>query len=839
MPKQYIKSVSIEGFRGINNENNPLQLDFNIKGITSIFSPNGMGKSSIFDALSFCLNDELKCLSPLAHENSDYRSIQNIFHNGDGIINIILQDEDGNENLIEFKINDSGSKELVSTHTTIKTLLENIKDIHNFLDYNAFADIIYSNQENTGKIFLKLIGYESFSEIQEKLSKLARTQNLSRDFNIEGKKEESSNNSEKILSLKDTIFDSLKNIGLKNKKYNLKTIAKSCLTGINKLIGSDEVSFPNINIKLIIDDVNNRNDGYNKDKEELIKYTQEKEKLNGYLKKAQFFSDSKFKRVCREMDSAYKKLENEKDKFLGELYEKALVIYNEFEEINNNDCVLCNSKNLGTQKRTFSYKLEKKINKYNSFKDKYEKFKNLINSYIESSEIIAIEEELYSKSVISNKIITDFYYSKAIISIKQFEEYQFLNLVQEYRVEIENKIEALKTKILDLKESIPDELHTIITKLTYYKTIQESISEIVDLEKENKTIEQYIKYAEKWVQYIITVKDKFTVENNSLIKEISSDISEDTQTFFQEIMNSPEIIPRIEKKDTGQKVLMLLEKFYSESDRKAASILSESNRNALCLSIYFACALNKSKSGFLVLDDITSSFDAGHQRNLLSLIKNRISRIYKSKGKQIIILTHDGELEKSLKDYSSELNHKWTHYVLNKESNIKVDKNEISINEIGSILKTKANNGKNIGNEIRKYFERILLEIHRNLKIPMTYDLANYRRKRMLDALITNLRNMLKLYRNASGIQVINTMPSDSDFIDLLLLEKDVANIINHYESDILSSYAPSFVVGVINKIELFNQKFQYNCTCSERNGGMTYYAKINSKKVKNCKCNL
>jgi AAA domain len=324
-----------------------------------------------------------------------------------------------------------------------------------------------------------------------------------------------------------------------------------------------------------------------------------------------------------------------------------------------------------------------------------------------------------------------------------------------------------------------------------------------------------------------------------LIKEISNDISKDAQSFFQEIMNSPEIVPKIEKKDTGQKVLMLLEKFYSETDKKAASLLSESNRNALCLSIYFACALNKSKSGFIVLDDITSSFDSGHQRNLLTLLKNKVSRIYNNKGKQIIILTHDGELEKALKTYSAELPQRWIHYKLRKESNIKVDKDEIIVNEIGAILKVKANRGENVGNELRKYFEKILLEIHQNLKIPMSYDLANYRDKRMLHDLITNLRNMVKLHRNASGIQVITTLPSDSDFIDILVLEKDIANIVSHYESDNPSSYTPAFIVGVIEKIELFNQKFQYNCTCHELNGGMTYFARINSKKVKKCKCRL
>lgn len=839
MSNQYIKSISIEGFRGINNENNPLEIDFNTKGITSIFAPNGIGKSSIFDALSYCLNDELKCLKPLTHENSDYKSIRNIFHGGDGKIIINLEDNNGNLNTVEFKINNNGDKELISTEPHLPALLEGIKDIHNFLDYNAFADIIYSNQEDAGKIFLKLIGYESFSELQEKLSSLSRNQNLNRDFQIEVKKEELKDNKEKIDTLKDVILENIKSIGLKNKIYTSKGIEKSCLNGINKLANTNESYFLTIKIIDIIDDVNNENDGFNKAKEELFKTTQEKEKLNIYHNKIKFFSNSKLLKTKKELIKAYNKLENEKDTFIGELYEKALNVYTEFEEINTNSCVLCETNNLGTKRQTFTQNLEKKFIKYNYFKEKYAAFKNLINSYIDNSALKEIEEMLFARSIITNKIITDFYYSQRVLTIYQFDEYKFFELIQFYGLEIEKQITNISTNINNIKESIPEELHTVITKLTYYKTIQESINEILQLEITNKKTFQYIKYAEKWTQFIITVKDKFVLENNSLIKEISKDISENTQVFFQEIMNSPEIIPKIEKKDTGQKILMLLEKFYSVKDKKAATLLSESNRNALCLSIYFACALNKSKSGFLVLDDITSSFDSGHQRNLLQLLKNKVSRLYNNKGKQIIILTHDGELEKALKVYSSELPQKWNHFKLQKESNIKVDKNEIKINEIGTILKAKANSGENVGNEIRKYFERVLLEIHQNLKIPMSYDLANFRDKRMLHDLISNLRNMLKLYRNSSGIQVIMALPAESDFIDILALEKEIANLISHYESDDSASYSPAFIVGIVNKIESFNQMFQYNCTCPEVNGGITYYAKVNSKKVKNCKCRV
>jgi hypothetical protein len=519
------------------------------------------------------------------------------------------------------------------------------------------------------------------------------------------------------------------------------------------------------------------------------------------------------------------------------LFEIAINTYRSFDYLDKNTCLLCNTTNLGNKNNLFLEIIEKKIIKYQKFQVAYSDFKNFFIKLIDTCDLISLENYLIAKSLITQKVISVFYYNNEIISKEDFITVNYFSLLNTYQTLLKVQIDSLEIDIKSLRKKIPKELLTIITKLSYYKTIQTNIKEIEAFENIINSDTKYIYFAERWSKYLITVKDNFIRSNNELMKAIASDISSDTQKFFQEIMMTPEIIPRIEKKDAGQKILMLLQKFYSINEKKAASLLSESYRNALCLSIYFACALkNKSTSGFVILDDITSSFDGGHQRYLLLLIKNKISRIYNKNGKQIILFTHDGELEKSLKAFKQETT-KWNHYKLQKESNIRIDIKEIDISQIGIELKRKANKGDNIGIEIRKYFERIVLEIHKQLKIPMTYDLANNRDNRMLHALLTNLRNMLKFYREISSIRVISTLPTDVDLIDILNVEKDIANIIMHFETDDAASYTPAFIVGVINKIEIFDNKFKYNCTCAEVGAGMTYFAAVNSKKKGKCKC--
>ncbi|MEK0336726.1 MAG: AAA family ATPase, partial [Nitrosopumilus sp.] len=828
MIKYYIKSVTVKGFRGINNQQAALEIPFNTAGITSIFAPNGVGKSSIFDSISYCLNDELKCFRSLESENRDYKTVKNLFHSGDGEIKIELVDDSDSIHNIEFHIDDKGNKRIVSGNKdAVESIIEDIRDNHNFLDYNTFTDIINNSSENAGKTFLRLIGYEHFSIVQEKLAKLSRTQNLEGDFQVKAKRQEIESGKERIEHAKTEVFEKLKELALRNSIFNIKSIDKSCLRGVKKLVPeASSKSIMEISFNELMKEVNSKSSEFQKLTENLITNRQELNTLKGFKKKFRLLPQKKINAIKNKLNQAYSLIPDNRVIYLGELYEKSLNVYHDLDDIDPNTCVLCDATDLQRGRKTFADSIENKIKIYKRFKQSYYIFAKSFRTLIESSGLLQIEEFLLSESLISEKPISGFYNDQQITSIKNYDLLNLKSHINIYKAQIETKISTIEGAIEKLKQSIPEELHITITKLTLFKDVQillEEIYENTELIKENKN---YVDKAERWLQFIVSVRDKFVASTNTLLKEIASDISIDTQEFFQEIMISPEIVPRIEKKDTGQKIVMLLEKFYSAEDIKAAPLLSESNRNALCLSVFFACALRKtSKSGFIVLDDITSSFDGGHQRNLLLLLKNKISRISNRKGKQLIILTHDGELEKSLKAFSTETN-KWDHYTLRSESNIKIDIKDIALTDILTELKRKSGLGENVGNEIRQYFEKIILEIHIQVNIPMLYNLANQRDDRTLHNMITNIRNVLKLYRGNRRRNVLRSLPTDNDFVDISATEKEVVNILSHFESLSSSSYTPTYILGVISKIEHFNSKFQYNCTCAVNNGA-TYYGGI------------
>ena len=59
-----------------------------------------------------------------------------------------------------------------------------------------------------------------------------------------------------------------------------------------------------------------------------------------------------------------------------------------------------------------------------------------------------------------------------------------------------------------------------------------------------------------------------------------------------------------------------------------------------------AASLYSGGAKFVVLDDVTSSFDGGHQFLLIETIKTKLARPTMGDGLQFIVLSHDTLLEK-------------------------------------------------------------------------------------------------------------------------------------------------------------------------------------------------
>jgi len=96
MSRYFLASASIEGFRGINNDGDPLILKFKHDAVNSIHAPNGVGKSSIFEALHFALYGTVPRLEGMQDAEQGANYIVNKFHAAqEAMVALVFKSDDG------------------------------------------------------------------------------------------------------------------------------------------------------------------------------------------------------------------------------------------------------------------------------------------------------------------------------------------------------------------------------------------------------------------------------------------------------------------------------------------------------------------------------------------------------------------------------------------------------------------------------------------------------------------------------------------------------------------------------------------------------------------------
>src|SRR5258708_24830477 len=96
MTRYFLSGLSIEGFRGINNDGDPLVLKFKSDAVNSIHAPNGVGKSSIFEAVCFAIYGIVPRLKALQEVEQGDSYIVNRFHPGQqATVELTFASDDG------------------------------------------------------------------------------------------------------------------------------------------------------------------------------------------------------------------------------------------------------------------------------------------------------------------------------------------------------------------------------------------------------------------------------------------------------------------------------------------------------------------------------------------------------------------------------------------------------------------------------------------------------------------------------------------------------------------------------------------------------------------------
>ena len=157
----YLKELSIEGFRGVNNEGAPLVLKFRPDQINSISAPNGVGKTSIFDAVVYAITGRIAKLDDLPASEKGASYYLNRFHNG-GVRRIaltLLPAALGDAVTVTVERDSAGGRTVSATGGADgAAILEDLNQEFVLLDGRTFQDFIDLTPQKRGRSSAHMIG---------------------------------------------------------------------------------------------------------------------------------------------------------------------------------------------------------------------------------------------------------------------------------------------------------------------------------------------------------------------------------------------------------------------------------------------------------------------------------------------------------------------------------------------------------------------------------------------------------------------------------------------------------------------------------------------------------
>lgn len=189
MKRYFLTKLSIEGFRGINNESDPLVLKLRADAVNSVFAPNALGKSSIFDALSYAIRGTIPKLDSLpAAENAD-AYYTNLFHSSQtGTIALTFKPDNGDPEVEIVVQRTSKGTRIVSSPSGCAdpdALLLELDGESILLDHRTFDTFVEDTPLRRGRTFSSLLGLGPISQFRQALEVLSNAKNLKSDLDLD------------------------------------------------------------------------------------------------------------------------------------------------------------------------------------------------------------------------------------------------------------------------------------------------------------------------------------------------------------------------------------------------------------------------------------------------------------------------------------------------------------------------------------------------------------------------------------------------------------------------------------------------------------------------------
>ena len=821
MPRYFLKELHIEGFRGIKNVNNPLKLKFAQTKVTSIFAENGTGKSSVFQALEYALSGDISFLRPMQAAEKPQQHILNFFHpEKKATLKLILAPDDGGKNVTITVELDSNLKRHVYGSDHIGDPEQFLKKLYSefvFLDSRKFIKFIEDTALERGRSFGPLLGLGSYGDLHRVLKDASRPGNRRKDFELDKLENE-------IRTLKANIRTSQDRIDeICATSFPLSSPCPETNKHIIEALIQEPILKEQLTCEYLQDvDFSKLEEAIAQSEEWVDKEAFEKLKTrHGLLESTLPIFDS----AISDSEEIKALIQNHvviatqsHDHMRLTILQTAEKFLEESSGWDSHQCPLCMKALEAPIDEHVRHDLEKLTPLIKSHGDLQQQvYESSFLSLLETNVDGLAPREMKACSNRIREAIAKYSFNEALLK-------EGLNLLLDYQESITSRKRSLKEQMEELEKSRPVSSAQLMAKVRDAQDIKNILHAKEAAMEKVEQLQKKLKIFARWGTFIERASEKFSAAESEMSNRKLSRISNNFETMYQTIMFDGEgIQPRLNRKAGSEHLELNLKNYHGEKDLSVRATLSESYRNNMAISLFLTAALDaRLPARFILLDDVTSSFDSGHQLKLMSYILQHLQYGANENGAQFIILSHDGNLKKTfhvLQQESASYSSQWDSQVLREVTPKEmIGTQKLSLNTLKRKAEelTKGPSPADSAPFIRQYYESVLLQVIKKLDIPVPFIIGESTDRNTVHELLNAIERAINLYEKAEILAI-----SKDDFSRARInCSAMILNQESHYSTAHFSSLSRDAYKKVINDIEELLQCFQY----ADDAGKMQYF---------------
>jgi recombinational DNA repair ATPase RecF len=830
MTRYYLSELSIEGFRGINNAGDPLKIKLRPHAVNSIHSPNGVGKTSIFEAIHYAIFGDVPRLIELQATEKPETYINNRFHSGGASVGMMFAADDGSSDVqITVKRSVMGVRTASSAtgHADPEGFLRLLREDFVLVDYRKFTRFIDDTALVRGRSFAALVGLSRYSVLRRALEGAKQTQSLRNDFEmkafetaIEISERQLSDYARQVLgAYTDVTGETAADLA---DIPALSAAVTEALRGIDLLKASlGTAGIMTVDLDKLDEAVEAAEGGPLRQRHAALTAkvaalkdlapspTEEVERTN--LLKA-----------IGERDAA---LLDAGSSLLRELYQSASAVVADRSWTDPFLCPVCDTRtgqplDIHIAGKLAAYGLADELN-------------TQLGASVGAAESVARLGKLEASALFSvvaaerhHAIVTAAASKNTLTAASVLEALAALDAHEENRKRfLSQAIDDLRT----LEKQLPPSLVAVTKVLGGARRFRDAITNHNTTTDTLTASRHRLQVIQNWQTFIGNTADAFAGAEAALAAKRIGDIEIEYQQFFAELVRGgPDVQPTLARAQTTEKVELLLADFHGLKDISARAVLSESYRNAVAASIFLAAAIkHNGMPRFMVLDDITSSFDAGHQFSLMEGIRTKLQQPANPNGLQFVILSHDVALEK----YFDTLNNTpdWQHQKLQgmpPVGRVMISAQESDRLKAVALAHLKAGQVDIGAPFVRQYLEYKLGQIITRLQVPVPPDYATRGDRRTLSTYLTAIIGAVQLFKDAGRCVLSEQQVKDLTSRHGPLI---ISNFVSHYETSAGTPFNAYALISVLQSVDDLANCFTYQDT-TQTPPALKFYRRLDRK---------